>query len=183
MADDIQRSEDLARAIEQVTEALRINNRLVLEQLRATQTSTKALYGLSDAALDAEEAQEKLTGAQLKSAQRFDDASRTGKGALDQLAQGVMGAGKAMLDGKKGAAAMNESLGNLAQAATLAGTALMMLIPGGPIIKGLIAGLTAITAGVTKYAQAANEFSCATEFDVALITLTGELVLFGHSCI
>jgi hypothetical protein len=167
MADDIQRSsEDLARlidaqmrAVEQMTRAVNVNNQLLEDQARAAKTGAAAFRSYSSALEDAEEEQDKLTKAQRQSAARFDESARAGSSALGHLTQGVMGAGRAMLDGKKGAAALNDSLGSLSAAATAAGTALALLIPGGPLIKGLIAGLTAITAGVTKYAQAANEMA------------------------
>jgi hypothetical protein len=64
-----------------------------------------------------------------------------------------------MLDGKKGAAAMNSSLDELSTAAQAAGMALSLLIPGGILIKGLIAGLTMAATAYIKYTQAANEMA------------------------
>lgn len=106
--------------------------------------------------------QQELTDAQMKAKYGMESYSKgTAKAAdaVGALASAGMAAGKAMLDGKKGAAAFNDSLGELSKAATAAGVALTFLIPGGPIIKGLIAGLTAITTATLKYAQAANEMA------------------------
>lgn len=79
--------------------------------------------------------------------------------ATTNLAGSVFNAAKAMYEGQKGAAAFNSSLDNLSQAATAAGTALALLLPGGPLMKGLIAGLTFVTTTLIGTAKAAGEMS------------------------
>jgi hypothetical protein len=79
--------------------------------------------------------------------------------AVSSLAGSAMSATKAMYDGKKGTAAFNESIDGMAQAATAAGVALTLMIPGGPVIKLLIAGLTAAVGAVASYTKAANEMT------------------------
>lgn len=76
--------------------------------------------------------------------------------ALTSVAKAGVEGAKAMYEGKKGAAAFNSSIDELSNAAKLAGAALTLLIPGGPLIKGLIAGLTAVTAATAEYIKAAN---------------------------
>ena len=101
---------------------------------------------------------EKVKDAEMKSKYGIDNFSKstaTAAQGLGELAKGATSTFKAMADGKKGAAAFNEGLDHMTQAASLAAIALTMLIPGGPLIKGLIAGLTAITVGVI---QARAEF-------------------------
>jgi hypothetical protein len=67
-----------------------------------------------------------------------------------------MSAGKAMLDGKKGAAAFNESIDSMAQAATAAAVALALMNPFGKVVGLLIAGVTAAVGAVAAYTKAAN---------------------------
>jgi len=91
--------------------------------------------------------------------QREEDVKRgaqAASNALSALAGSGMAAGKAMLEGQKGAAAFNSSLDGMAESAKMAGAALALLIPGGPVVKMFIAGVTAATTATLKYAQAAN---------------------------
>lgn len=102
------------------------------------------------------------TDAEMKAKHGIENFTRgTAKGAeaVGALAGAGMAAGKAMLEGKKGAAAFNSSLDQLSTAATAAGAALALMIPGGIIIKGVIAAFTAVTTATIKYAQAANEMA------------------------
>lgn len=80
-------------------------------------------------------------------------------GIVGELAGAAMSAGKAMLDGKKGASAFNESVDGMAKAAQMAGAALALMIPGGPLLKVFIAGVTAAVTATAKYTQAANEMA------------------------
>jgi hypothetical protein len=101
---------------------------------------------------------EKVKDAEMKSKYGIDNFSKstaTAAQGLGELAKGATSTFKAMADGKKGAAAFNEGLDHMTQAASLAAVALTMLIPGGPLIKGLVAGFTALTVGVI---QARAEF-------------------------
>lgn len=78
---------------------------------------------------------------------------------LSAVAGASVAAGKAMYEGKKGAAAFNDSIDGLAKAAQAAGIALSLMIPGGPVIKLFIAGLTAAVTATAEYVKAANEMA------------------------
>lgn len=86
----------------------------------------------------------------------FTKGTETAADALAGVAKAGIEGAKAMYEGKKGAAAFNSAIDELSTAAKLAGAALTLLIPGGPLIKGLIAGLTAVTAATAEYIKAAN---------------------------
>ena len=161
MADDNQsiNTDDTNRALRELTELLRIQINLQGQQNTATKGASVALNTFDSKLEESARNWLAMTKEQREAYVRQKEAQARGTSALQSLGDAGMAAGRAMLEGKKGAAAMNDSLGHVTQAATLLGTALMLLIPGGPIIKGLIAGFTAITAGVTKYAQAANEMA------------------------
>jgi hypothetical protein len=58
-----------------------------------------------------------------------------------------------MAEGKKGAAAFNSSLDEMASAAMAAGAALALLVPGGIIFKALTAAVTAATVAYIKFTQ------------------------------
>ena len=138
MADANQAAEDLARALAKVNEEL-------------------ALLGKTT-----QQTQNELKDAQMKAKYGIENYTKgTEKAAEGVMALGRAGfaAGKAMLDGKKGAAALNSSLDELSTAATAAGAALALMIPGGILIKGLVAGITAATTAYIKYTQAANEMA------------------------
>ena len=108
------------------------------------------------------ETAEQTKDAEMKSKYGIDNftaGTKKGADAVGALASAGIAAGKAMLDGKKGAAAFNSALDELTTAATAAGTALAFMIPGGILIKGLIAGITLATGALIKYTQAANEMA------------------------
>jgi hypothetical protein len=138
MADINQQTEELARIMEQV-------NREMAYYGQITKTT-------ADQKRDAEI--EASTGMK-----NFTKASGTAADAVGHLASAGMAAGKAMLEGKKGAAAFNESIDGLSKAATAAGVALTLLVPGGAIIKGVIAGFTAVTAATAGLVKASNEMA------------------------
>jgi hypothetical protein len=117
---------------------------------------------LADNSRVSQQTQDARTDAEMKAKYKIENytaATKKGSEAIGALASAGMAAGKAMLDGKKGAAAFNSSLDELSNAATAAGMALSLLIPGGILVKGLIAGITAITTAYIKYTQAANEMA------------------------
>jgi len=78
---------------------------------------------------------------------------------LTSLAGAGAAAGKAMYEGKKGAAAFNDSIDGLTKAAQAAGIALTLMIPGGPLLKLFIAGLTAAVTATAEYVKAANDMA------------------------
>jgi hypothetical protein len=135
MADVNQAAEDLARAMAKVQEELALLGKTTQQtQSELKDAQMKAKYGIENYTKGTEKAAE---------------------GAM-ALGSAAAQAGRAMLDGKKGASALNSSLDSLSTAATAAGTALALMVPGGILIKGLIAGLTAASAAAFKYAKEAN---------------------------
>ena len=105
---------------------------------------------------------QQLFDAQMKQKLGSESATK-GLNTMGQALGAVAGAGiesaKAMYQGKKDATAFNASLGELAKAATLAGTALTLLMPGGFIMKGIITAVTMFTGAVLATVQAANEMN------------------------
>ncbi len=89
----------------------------------------------------------------------FTAASGMAGKAIGALAGAGVAAAAAMYEGKKGMAAYNSSLDELSKAAVIAGTALTLLIPGGVIIKAVVAGLTMAATAAIAYTKAANEMS------------------------
>lgn len=89
----------------------------------------------------------------------FSEATRTAGAVLGKLADAGMQAAGAMYDGKKGAAAFNDSVKSMGESAEIAGAALALLIPGGPAIKLLVAGIGAAAGAYAKYTAAANKMS------------------------
>jgi hypothetical protein len=101
------------------------------------------------------------------------DASMKSKTGLNNFSAGATAAGQvigglakagaaatsAMYNNQKGAAAFNSSLDAMSEAAMAAGAMLTFMIPGGPVVKALIAGLTMATTAVIGLAKAANEQS------------------------
>jgi hypothetical protein len=79
--------------------------------------------------------------------------------AVTSLAKAGMEAAGAMYEGKKGAAAFNSSVDSMADAAMAAGAALTLMIPGGPIIKAFVAGMTLAVGGMAKMYKASAEMA------------------------
>jgi hypothetical protein len=73
-----------------------------------------------------------------------------GTAVLGKLADAVSHTASAMYKGEKGAAAFNGSVDAMADAAQIAATALSLLIPGGPLMKAVVAGLTYLGTSVIK---------------------------------
>lgn len=138
MADANQAAEELARTLQKLNEELALNGKATIQtQNDIRDAQLKAKYGIENYTKGTEKAAEGVMA----------------------LGRAGFAAGKAMLDGKKGAAALNSSLDELSTAATAAGAALALMIPGGFLIKGLIAGVTMATTAYIKYTQAANEMA------------------------
>ena len=139
MAEDInQEAQELARILAQV-------NYEMAQFGQITATTSRQLY---DAEMEAK------TG--LKN---FTEGSEKAVDSATHLARAGTEAASAMLAGKKGAAAFNSSLDEMSKAATAAGVALTLLIPGGAAIKALIAAVTVVTEALTAYTKAANEMA------------------------
>jgi hypothetical protein len=133
------------------------------EQIRElAEAARQAQSDLANFGRITQQTQDQVTDAQMKAKHginNFTAGTSKASEAVFALGAAGMAAGKAMLDGKKGAAAFNSSLDSLSAAATAAGTALALMIPGGILIKGLIAGITMATTAYIKYTQAANEMA------------------------
>jgi hypothetical protein len=97
---------------------------------------------------------------ELENAAKDLEAKMTlGGKAVTALADAGMAAASAMYKGEKGAAAFNSSIDSMAEAATAAGAVLTLMIPGGVIVKALVAGMTLAVGAIAKYTKAANEMS------------------------
>ena len=73
--------------------------------------------------------------------------------SLESLGGAALGTMKAMAEGKKGAAAFNGALDEMASAAMAAGAALALMVPGGIVFKALTAAVTAATVAYIKFTQ------------------------------
>lgn len=89
----------------------------------------------------------------------FSAATRMAGGAVESVGRAATAAAGAMYEGKKGAAAFNDSLTELGNAAKIAAAALALIVPGGPIIKLFVAGLGMAVAATADYVKAANEMA------------------------
>lgn len=135
MADPNIEADELSRLLQQVNEDMRRFGRITAET--------------SDA----------LAAGSFKRAEELKKAGQLSSSALTSVAGAASAAAGAMLQGQKGTAAFNSSLDNLTAAATAAGAALTFLIPGGPVIKALVVGLTAAVGALTAYTKAANQMA------------------------
>jgi hypothetical protein len=140
MADTNAQMEELARLLEQVNYEMNQYGKVMKQ-------TTDAMF---DADIKAKTA---MFGGGINNAtkgmEKFGDAASYVAGA-------AMSAGKAMLEGKKGASAFNESIDSMAQAATAAAVALALMNPFGKVVGLLIAGVTAAVGAVAAYTKAAN---------------------------
>ena len=129
---------DLARTLRELQQELANNGRMsTYAQEKSTDSAMKAKYGVD----------------------QFSRASASAAGGLMALGDAGFAAGKAMLEGKKGAAAFNGALDSMTTSVQMAGAALALLVPGGILIKGLIAGITMAATAFIKYTQTANEMA------------------------
>ena len=135
MLDANQAAEELARTLQRINEELATNSRVSRATLDdRTDAEMQAAYGIKN----------------------FTKGTAKGAEAVGALASAGMAAGKAMLEGKKGAAAFNSSLDGLTTAVTAAGVALSLMVP---VIGPLVAGLVLVTKAVVDYAKSANEMA------------------------
>jgi len=101
--------------------------------------------------------QSRLRDQQVASAtglKSFTQATELAQGALGSFATAGTQAGKAMLDGKKGATAFNDSIDSMTTAVATLGAALSLLIP---VIGPLVAGFVLATRAVVEYGKEANK--------------------------
>jgi len=73
-----------------------------------------------------------------------------GTKVLEKLADAAINSQKAMYRGEKGAAAFNQSIGDMADAAQIASVGLSLLIPGGPLMKAAYAGIAYLATSAMK---------------------------------
>ena len=142
MAEINRESQEFAEIMAQVNREMRMYGELhvsTAERLKDAEMKTK--YGLDG----------------------FSKASGMGADALAKFGEAAFSSGKALLEGKKGASALNSTLDQLTDSVKMAAVALTFLVPGGPLIKGLVAGIGLLTVSVLeagkKYTQAANTMS------------------------
>ena len=109
-----------------------------------------------------QQTQDEITDAEMKSKygiENFTKGTAKGAEALAALASAGVESVKAMYEGKKGAGAFNSSLDELSKAATAAGVALTLLMPGGIVMKAVIGGLTMAATAAIAYTKAANDMA------------------------
>ena len=94
-----------------------------------------------------------------KAAKDLETKMALGSKAVSSLADAGLAAAGAMYEGKKGAAAFNSSVDSMADAAMAAGAVLTMMIPGGPIIKAFVAGMTLAVGGLAKVYKVSAEMA------------------------
>ena len=127
--------EELARIVEQVNAEMAAYGRITKQTADDKfDAEAKAKYGINNA---------------TKAAAALGDG-------LTSVAGAAGAAGRAMLEGKKGAAAFNESIDGLTKAATAAAIALALMNPFGKVVGLLIAGVTAAVGAFAAYTKAAN---------------------------
>jgi hypothetical protein len=135
MADTNAQLEELTRLLEQVNYDMNQYGKVMKQTSEGMHDAqVKAKYGINNA---------------TKGAEKFGEAA-------SYVAAAAMASGKAMLEGKKGATAFNESIDSMAQAATAAAVALALMNPFGKVVGLLIAGVTAAVGAFAAYTKAAN---------------------------
>lgn len=96
----------------------------------------------------------KETADRLKEAEEkqrvFNAALASGGQAVAALGRAFVSTTTSMYRGEKGASAFNQSVTDMADAAQLAATGLALLVPGGPLIKGVVAGITYLATSAVK---------------------------------
>lgn len=135
MADPTFEAEELARIMAQVAQEMRAFGEVTAyTKKKLTDAEMKAAYGIEN----------------------FTDGTEKAGDAVKAMGQAAMSAGKAMLDGKKGAAAFNESIDGMTTAVTAAAAALALFFP---VVGPLVAVLALATKGLASYTKAANEMA------------------------
>jgi len=132
MADANQQAQELANTMAKLNEEMALYGRVTEQTMMARKDAeVKAKYGIDN----------------------FSAGTAQAAKALESLGSAFLGSAKAMAEGKKGAAAFNSSLDEMASAAMAAGAALALLVPGGIIFKALTAAVTAATVAYIKFTQ------------------------------
>ena len=132
MAEANQAAEELARTMAKLNEEMALYGRTTAQTEQAkTDANMKAKYGIEN----------------------FSAGTAQAAKSLESLGGAALASMKAMAEGKKGAAAFNGALDEMASAAMAAGAALALLVPGGIIFKALTAAVTAATVAYIKFTQ------------------------------
>lgn len=127
------------------------------EAQRMAELMAQVNYELDRLGYVSKQTQSELSDAQMKAKygiENFTKGTAKGAEAVTALAGAATAAGKAMLEGKKGATAFNESVDQLATAATAAAGALALMVP---VIGPLMLAVGAATVAFAKYTKAAND--------------------------
>ena len=109
--------------------------------------------------------------------QNFGFKVQIATGIMGNLADAVGDYTRAMYRGEQGAAVFNQSINKMADAAQLAAVGLSLLVPGGAILKGVVAGLTFLTTQFLK--QGAELVTTANEQSDALYGAFSQLAEVG----
>lgn len=127
------------------------------EAQRMAELMAQVNYELERMGHVTKQTQTEYVDAQMKAkygVQNFTKGTEKGAEAVTALAGAASAAGKAMLEGKKGATAFNDSVDQLATAATAAAGALALFVP---VLGPLMLAVGAATVGFAKYTKAAND--------------------------
>ena len=109
--------------------------------------------------------------------QNFGFKTQIATGIMGNLADAVGDYTRAMYRGEQGASAFNSSINKMADAAQMAAVGLSLLVPGGAIVKGVVAGLTFLTTQFIK--QGAALVTTANEQSDALYSAFSQLAEVG----
>jgi hypothetical protein len=109
--------------------------------------------------------------------QNFGFKVQIATGIMGNLAEAVGDYTRAMYRGEQGAAVFNQSINKMVDAAQMAAVGLSLLVPGGAIMKGVVAGLTFLTTQFLK--QGAELVTTANEQSDALYSAFSQLAESG----
>ena len=109
--------------------------------------------------------------------QNFGFKVQIATGIMGNLAEAVGDYTRAMYRGEQGAAVFNQSINKMVDAAQMAAVGLSLLVPGGAIMKGVVAGLTFLTTQFLK--QGAELVTTANEQSDALYGAFSQLAEVG----
>jgi uncharacterized protein YcbK (DUF882 family) len=155
---DKETAEQLKAALERLTDAVNEASGLTGSFRQLTRSSSEA-----STAIDANTgAVAGNTRAQTTSAARHRDLARSAEAAVNSMGKmvsSVNNVARAMFEGQRGSRAFSSGLDTMSGAVQQAGKALALLIPGGPLVKGVIAALSFITTSLIGAAKAASEMS------------------------
>ena len=132
------------------------------ENLRIQQQVNEELRAYSEAQRAATIETEKSAEIESKAA----NLTATGLQILEKLYNAQLQYTLSMAKGRKGASQFNDGIDAMTESMQMAAVAISLLIPGGPLIKGVVAGLTFLATQAMKTAaemqKAANEQADAT---------------------